>query len=95
MTIMVIRGEAVATWGVAEAKAKFSALVERAQVEGPQQITKGGEPVAVVVSIDQWREIQRKEQPRESLVEFFRQSPAFGLDLEIKRIPLHPRRVDF
>lgn len=84
----------MATWGVAEAKAKFSALVERAQVDGPQQITKGGKPVAVVVSIDQWKEIQRKDQPKESLVEFFRRSPAFGLDLEIKCIPLNPRPVD-
>jgi prevent-host-death family protein len=35
-----------------EAKAKFSEVVEQAQKKGPQQITKNGRPVAVVVSME-------------------------------------------
>ena len=36
-------------WTVAEAKAKFSQVIERART-GPQTITRNGRPAAVVVS---------------------------------------------
>jgi prevent-host-death family protein len=84
----------MASWGVAQAKAKFSEVVEQAKTKGPQEITKGGKPVAVLIGIDQWKQWQRDERPKESLIEFFRRSPAYGLDFEIKRIALNPRKVE-
>ena len=36
-------------WTVAEAKAKFSEIIERAMWEGPQTITRKGRTAAVVV----------------------------------------------
>jgi antitoxin (DNA-binding transcriptional repressor) of toxin-antitoxin stability system len=36
------------TWTVAEAKAKFSELIDKAKSEGPQKITKHGRTTAVV-----------------------------------------------
>ena len=41
-------------WTVAEAKAKLSEVIEHAQKEGPQTITRNGEDFAVMVSIDEW-----------------------------------------
>ncbi len=41
------------TWQVNEAKSRFSELLERAQREGPQTITRHGRPVARVVALDQ------------------------------------------
>lgn len=41
----------MSSWSVAEAKARFSALVARA-VKSPQRITRRGRPVAVVTGID-------------------------------------------
>ncbi|HOB66785.1 type II toxin-antitoxin system Phd/YefM family antitoxin [Ottowia sp.] len=40
------------TWQVNEAKSRFSELLERAQREGPQTITRHGKPVARVVPLD-------------------------------------------
>ena len=40
------------TWTVAEAKAKFSEVIERAQSGGPQTITRNGRTAVVVVAAD-------------------------------------------
>jgi antitoxin Phd len=39
------------TWTVAEAKAKFSEVVDKAQKIGPQTVTKHGHSAVVVVSV--------------------------------------------
>ena len=41
------------TWTVAEAKAKFSELIDKAKSEGPQKITKHGRTTAVVVAAEE------------------------------------------
>ncbi len=46
------------TWQVNEARAKFSDLIERASSEGPQTIRRRGRAVAVVVSMEDWQEVQ-------------------------------------
>lgn len=51
----------MATWGLAEAKAKFSEVVERAERHEPQEITRNGKPVAVIVSREEWE--ARKAMP--------------------------------
>jgi len=45
------------TWSLAEAKAKFSELVERARTEGPQHLTKNGKDAVVMVSADEYRRL--------------------------------------
>ncbi len=42
------------TWSLAEAKAKFSELVEKARTEGPQHVTRNGKDAVVVVSTAEW-----------------------------------------
>ena len=41
------------TWTVAEAKAKFSELIDKAKSEGPQKITKHGRITEVVVAAEE------------------------------------------
>ncbi len=41
------------SWTVAEAKAKFSEIIERAMAEGPQTITRNGHTAAVVVGAEE------------------------------------------
>jgi prevent-host-death family protein len=79
------------TWTVAEAKAKFSELIERAKSEGPQKITKHGRTTAVVVAADQW---EKKAERKGSLAEFFMASPLRGSGIKIKRLRGGLRRVD-
>ncbi len=53
-------------WSLAEAKAKFSEVVERALTEGPQHVTRNGKLAAVVVSEAEW---ERMSGGRNSVAE--------------------------
>jgi len=78
------------TWTVAEAKAKFSEIVERAMSEGPQTITRNGHTAAVVVGADEW---QRKTKRIGNLAEFFAKSPLRESGLKIRRVRQRPRKI--
>jgi prevent-host-death family protein len=67
------------TWTVTEAKAKFSEIVEKARVSGPQTITKNGRIAVVVVSAEEW---QRKTHRPGNLAAFFAESPLRGSGLK-------------
>ena len=69
-------------WTVAEAKAKFSQVLEQARTAGPQTITRSGKLAAVVVSAEEWA---RKTQRVGNLAEFFAQSPLRGSGLKLRR----------
>ena len=78
-------------WSVAEAKARFSSLIEKARTEGPQAITRRGTEAAVVVAAEEW---ERKTRRVGNLAEFFAQSPLRGSRLKIRRSKNKGRRVD-
>jgi len=78
-------------WSVAEAKAHFSDVIERAHSEGPQQIARRGRRAAVVVSAEEW---DRKTRRKGSLVEFLEASPLRGSGLQVKRLKDRPRKLD-
>jgi antitoxin Phd len=42
------------TWSLAEAKAKFSEVVEKARTEGPQHVTRNGKDAVVIVAAADW-----------------------------------------
>ncbi len=42
------------SWSLAEAKAKFSEVVERARTDGPQHVTRNGRKAVVIVSEAEW-----------------------------------------
>ena len=69
-------------WTVAEAKAKFSEVIDRAQAQGPQMITRNGRHAVVVVAAPEW---ERKTKRIGNLAEFFANSPLRGSKLRIKR----------
>ena len=72
-------------WGLAEAKAKFSDVVEQARTQGPQHVSRNGKPAVVVVSAEEWA---RQTGRRMSLAEFFDQSPLrdSGIEFDFPRI---------
>lgn len=65
-------------WQLQEAKNRFSEVVDEALRDGPQTVTRRGEPVVVVVSVDTWRAVS---SPRPSLKDHLRAAPLEGLDL--------------
>ena len=73
------------TWQVQQAKTHFSEVIERAQSEGPQTITKHGQPRAVVLSTTEYEALRSaKEKPRRDFVDFLLSSGPIleGVDLE-------------
>ncbi len=79
------------SWTVAEAKAKFSEIIQRAMSEGPQTITRNGHTTAVVVGAEEW---QRKTQRVGNLAEFFAASPLRASGLKIRRFKERPRKTN-
>jgi prevent-host-death family protein len=77
-------------WTVAEAKAKFSEMIQRAMSEGPQTITRKGRTAAVVVGAEEW---QRKTQRVGNLAEFFAASPLRGSGLKVHRLKKPSRKI--
>jgi antitoxin Phd len=68
-------------WQIQEAKNRFSELLEDAETQGPQIVTRHGAEKAVVLSIADYRRLQ---EPAGSLVDFFRRSPLSGLVLDFE-----------
>lgn len=79
------------TWTVAEAKAKFSEIIDRAMSEGPQTITRKGRTAAVVVGAEEWH---RKTKRAGNLAEFFAGSPLRGSGLKLRRGKSKVRKVN-
>lgn len=79
------------TWTVAEAKAKFSEIIERARSGEPQTITRNRRTAAVVVSAEEW---ERKVRRKGSLAEFFSASPLRASGLKVKRVKDRAREID-
>jgi prevent-host-death family protein len=78
-------------WSVAGAKARFSELIEKAQQEGPQTITRNGRRVAVVISVEEW---ERRTKPREGLGAFFARSPLRDSGIDLERLAEAPREIE-
>ncbi|MBS1866845.1 MAG: type II toxin-antitoxin system Phd/YefM family antitoxin [Acidobacteria bacterium] len=82
-------------WTVAEAKAKFSEVLERAEKEGPQRITKHGRERAVVVSLQDWKKKgERKAKKKGNLAEFFLNSPLRNSGVVIEERSKASRNVE-
>lgn len=77
-------------WQLQEAKNKFSEVVRRAISEGPQTVTKHGKDSVVVVSAEEFRKSHRS---KDSLVDFFQQSPLASVNLSLKRDKSKTRNI--
>lgn len=78
------------TWPVQDAKNQLSHVIELARNEGPQTITRHGEPVVVVVAAE---EFKRLSTPNETPLQFFSRFKGAGLDLRRnKDLPRNIRR---
>jgi len=75
---------------VAEAKAKFSKLLDKANSEGPQKITKH-RTIAVVFAVE---DRERKAGRKGNLAEFLASSPLRDSGLKIRRLPMRLRKAE-
>jgi antitoxin Phd len=72
-------------WQVQTAKAKFSEVFRLARTEGPQRITRQGKEGVVMISEEQYDRLTAKSRQPKSIVQFFRESPLMGADLDLER----------
>lgn len=81
-------------WQLQTAKARFSELFRSARSEGPQLITRQGKEGVVMISEEKYDQlIGRSHQPK-SLVQFFRESPFLGVDIDLERDKDEGRKID-
>jgi antitoxin Phd len=79
------KGALRASWQLQTAKARFSELFRRARSEGPQLITRQGKEGVVMISDEQYEQLVGKAHQPKSLLQFFRESPLVGLELNLDR----------
>jgi prevent-host-death family protein len=95
---MKIPGEelkpAVTIWQVQTAKARFSELFRLARAQGPQRITRQGKEGVVMISDEQYERLTAKSRQPKSLVQFFRESPLAGVELNLERDQDTGRDID-
>jgi prevent-host-death family protein len=77
--------QAVKTWQLQEAKTHFSRLIKEAAFL-PQPITLRGEPVAIVISMAEYRQLTK---PKKNLSDILRSAP-----VSIETLELPKRKVE-
>jgi len=77
------------TWQLQEAKSKFSELINLADNDSPQLVTKNGKPIAYVVSTDIFEKLKGS-----SIKQTLLSRPHKEIDLSIIRSPDLPREIE-
>ena len=72
-------------WQLQTAKARFSELFRRARTEGPQLITRRDKEGVVMISDEQYQRLVGKAHQPQNLLQFFRESPLVGIELDLER----------
>ncbi len=72
-------------WQIQTAKARFSEVFRLALTAGPQRITRQGKDAVVMISGEQYERLLAKSHQPKSLVQFFRESPLVGVELDLER----------
>ena len=70
------------SWQLQHAKNRLSEVVRMAKEQGPQVISVRGKDTVVVLSLDDYR---RLERPKATLVEFMASSPWADMELDLER----------
>jgi antitoxin Phd len=78
-------------WQLQDAKNKFSSLVDKAQHNGPQVVTKHGKDAVVVISVEEYKKLKK---PKKNLVKFFKSSPLAKENLDLTRSKEIPRDIE-
>ena len=82
------------SWQIQTAKARFSEVFRRARTEGPQLITRQGKEGVVMISGEQYEQLVGKFHQPKSIVQFFRESPLVGVDLNLEREKDEGREIE-
>ena len=85
----------MSTWQLQDAKNRFSAVVDAALAGEPQEVTRRGKPVVVVIAVDEYERLcQAEKAAAPDFIEHLLAIPKGGPDDLFERIPLKPRDVE-
>ena len=85
----------MSTWQLQDAKNRFSAVVDAALTGEPQEVTRRGKPVVVVIAVDEYERLRRAEKvATPDFIEHLLAIPKGGPDDLFERIPLKPRDLE-
>ena len=83
------------TWQLQDAKNRFSAVVDAALAGEPQEVTRRGKPVVMVIAVDEYERLCRAEKAAApNFIEHLLAIPKGGPDDLFERIPLKPRDLE-
>ncbi len=81
-------------WQLQTAKARFSELFRLVRSQGPQHITRQGKEAVVMISKEHYEELIGRSHQPQSLVQFFRESPLLGIDIDLERSKDNERLIE-
>ena len=81
------------SWVLQDAKARFSEVVRRAKLEGPQRVSVHGREEVVVISAEEFRRL-KGERSGGALVEAMQASPSRDIEIAPARSVMPVRALD-
>lgn len=86
----------MASWGATKAKAQFSAMLDMAEAEGPQMVTRRKQKFYVLTKeqLVAHSQLKGKDKPFVSGWDALRPSFKERCDVDFPRLPWKPRKLD-
>jgi|SRR5580658_7974052 antitoxin Phd len=81
-------------WQLQTAKAQFSEVFRRARERAPQVVTKQGKEAVVILALEEFERLTRRDKQPKSLSQFFAESPLTKVSIDLKRKPDFGREVE-
>ena len=81
-------------WQLQTAKAQFSEVFRRAREHAPQVVTKQGKETVVIVALEEFERLTKRDRQPKSLSQFFAESPLAKVPIDLNRKPDYGRKVE-
>lgn len=81
-------------WQLQAAKAQFSEVFRRARERAPQVVTRQGKEAVVIIALEDFERLTRRDRQPKSLSRFFAESPLSSLSVDLERKPDYGRKID-
>jgi antitoxin Phd len=82
------------TWQLQTAKAQFSEVFRRARERAPQIVTRQGKEAVVVLALEEFERLTKRDKQPKTLSKFFAESPLAKVSIDLKRKSDYGRDVE-